>query len=152
MRSWQANNVTVADIHDYTMSLHERLYQRLSSRAMGTLFTFEAKGCAKGCAGAEGQGIRDQRCTQLSSEGEEHGRLAHEAAARQSLTLSLPTRSAAEAAELVSGLRKHFIIADSRGEFVRLGMGACHAVAHVDMLVQALETLAVEKLHKPLLP
>jgi len=36
-----------------------------------------------------------------------------------------------------------------RGEFVRLGMGACHAVAHVDMLVQALEALAVKKLHKP---
>jgi hypothetical protein len=33
-----------------------------------------------------------------------------------------------------------------------LGMGACHAVAHVDMLVQALEALAVEKLHKPYTP
>jgi hypothetical protein len=47
-------------------------------------------------------------------------RLAHEAAARQSLTLSLPTRSAAEAAELVSGLRKHFIIADSRCKFSKV--------------------------------
>jgi hypothetical protein len=51
-----------------------RLYQRLSSRAMDTLFTCKARGSAKGCAGAERQGIQDQRSTQPAIEGEQQGR------------------------------------------------------------------------------
>ena len=47
-------------------------------------------------------------------------RLAHEESQQQSLTLSLPTRSAAEATELVSGLREHSIIADSRCKFSKV--------------------------------
>jgi hypothetical protein len=71
-------------------------------------------------------------------------RCTHEAMRHQSLTVSLPTGSAAEAAELVGELRRHGIVADCRGEFVRFGMGACHSVAHVDMLVEALEAIAAK--------
>ena len=78
------------------------------------------------------------------------GRRTNQAMRHQSLTLSLPTGSAAEAAELVGELKQYAIVADSRGEFVRFGMGACHSVAHVDMLVAALEAIAAKRARKTL--
>jgi len=120
MRAWQENNLTVARLHAYTMALHARFWRRLSPEAVTALFP----------------GIlRD-----AISEAESHGRTS--TCSTCSLTLALPTGTAELATHVVLALRKLGVVADSRGEFVRFGMGLCHSAEDVDQLVDALECVA----------
>jgi hypothetical protein len=106
---WQEKSLTVARVHSYTMSLHERFWRSLSLEAARTLFPAVL-------AGLEGKdfGLSWMGRTRTSS----------------SLTLALPTGSADSALQVVLALRGLDVVADSR--YVRLHI--CRSFSLVQIL------------------